>query len=149
MPDDKPAALLSRHAAWPADAAQAVGAGLDAFNDAAAPLYEVAPLACVARDAAGTVVGAALGRRWGRCAELQQLWIDPARRGGGLGRALMAGFEDEAARRGCDRVFLDTFDFQAPAFYRALGYRVVFELDAYPHDIVRCTMLKRLRAPPA
>ena len=52
-----------------------VDQGLDDHNNASAPLHEVRPLACFVRDAAGAVIGGAVGRTWGACAELQQLWV--------------------------------------------------------------------------
>ena len=44
-------------------------------------------------------------------------------RGRGHAMALMARAEDEARRRGATDSVLDTFSFQAPGFYRKLGYR--------------------------
>lgn len=110
---------LSEHEAWPPDAG-VVDDGLDAHN--AASVIGVLPLACMAHGAQGQVLGGALGRTWGECAELQQLWVQPELRGQGLGRALMQRFEAAAARRGVRRVYLTTFSFQAPSFYAALGY---------------------------
>ena len=34
--------------------------------------------------------------------------------------------EEEARKRGCQYVLLDTFEFQAPEFYKKKGYREVF-----------------------
>lgn len=104
---------------WPADA-RIVDEGLDAHN--APSVVGVRPLACLAHGGDGTVLGGALGRTWGECAELQQLWVQPERRGQGLGEALMRRFEAAAAERGVQRVYLTTFSFQAPAFYARLGY---------------------------
>ena len=49
----------------PAAAVAAVDRGLGEANAAAAPLHEVAPLACIASDGDGRVIGGAVGRRWG------------------------------------------------------------------------------------
>ena len=55
---------------------------------------------------------------------------------------------DEAERgalgRGCHSVWLDTFSFQAPGFYRRLGYEVFAELD-WSADHKRIFLRKRLR----
>ncbi len=105
------------------DALAGVDLGLDDANRRAAPqLADVRALACVARDADGTLIGGAVGRTWGACAELQQLWVDARRRGRGLGTALVRRFEARAAERGCTLVYCTTFSFQAPALYRRLGY---------------------------
>ena len=67
---------ISVHDALPEPETTLVGDGLDASNAAAAPLQQVMPLACCARRASGAVVGGAVGRTWGECCELQQLWVD-------------------------------------------------------------------------
>ncbi len=133
---------LTVHDDVPADAGAIVDAGLGASNDAAAPLHEVQALACVARGAAGTVIGGAVGRTWGECCELQQLWVRPDQRRRGLGARLVRGFQAHAAARGCRRFYLETFSFQAPALYRALGYVVALELHGFPHGIVKYTMVR-------
>ena len=133
----------------PPDAAAVVDDGLGAANDAAAPLHEVRGVSAFARNPHGTVIGGAVGRRWGRCCELQQLWVHPAERRRGLGRRLVQAFEQAGRAQGCSRFYLETFSFQAPAFYRALGYRSAFVLDVYPHGIVRHAMQKDDGAPAA
>jgi GNAT superfamily N-acetyltransferase len=135
--------VLTAHDDCPGDAAAVIDAGLGQFNDAAAPLHDVRPLACVAR-ADGTVVGGAIGRRWDQCAELLQLWVREELRGTGLGRRLLLAFEQQAAQHGCTLVILETFSFQAPQFYAALGYAVEHERRAYPHGISKFFMSKTL-----
>jgi ribosomal protein S18 acetylase RimI-like enzyme len=83
-----------------------------------------------------------VGRRWGTCCELQQLWVQPALRRNGLGAALVRAFEAHARGHGCSRFYLETFSFQAPSLYRALGYEVAHELALYPHGIVKFLMVK-------
>lgn len=134
------------HDDLPAAEAALVDAGLGAFNDAAAPLHEVRPLSCFARLPSGVVIGGAVGRTWGRCCELQQLWVEPARRCGGVGTRLVQAFEASAQRRGCTIFYLETFNFQAPDLYRALGYEVAYDHAVYPHGIVKHVMVRTLRA---
>lgn len=130
----------------PADDAAVVDAGLGVANEAAAPLHEVRALACFARDAAGAVIGGAVGRTWGECAELQQLWVEPARRGQGIATQLVRRFEQRALSRGCRRCYLDTFSFQAPALYRTLGYAQVMQIVGFAPGIIKYTMLHELEA---
>ena len=127
----------------PAAEGAIVDAGLGDYNDAAAPLHEVRRLSCFAR-AGGEVIGGAVGRTWGPAAEIQQLWVADAHRHLGIGARLVRAFEARAAGRGCRTLYLETLSFQAPRFYASLGYRVAFELAAFPHGIVRFTMLREL-----
>ncbi|HKX95016.1 MAG TPA: GNAT family N-acetyltransferase [Methylibium sp.] len=124
-------------------AARLIDTGLGEANDAAAPLHEVRPLACHARDAAGQTVGGAVGRTWGACCELQQLWVTPARRRGGIGAALVRRFEALAAQRGCTVFYLETFSFQAPALYRRLGYEVVATIAGFAPGVEKHLMVRR------
>ena len=130
-------------------ALDAVDRGLDDANRRAAPgLADVRPLATAALAADGTVVGGAIGRTWGRCAELQQLWVEPPWRGRGLGRELLQRFEARAAARGCTLVYLTTFSFQAPAFYRRCGYAEVRRIVGFAPGVERFDFEHRLEAPP-
>jgi len=98
---------------------------------------------CVARAEDGRVVGGAVGRTWGACAELQQLWVSPDHRRRGLGTGLVRGFESRARERGCTTFYLETYSFQAPGLYRALGYAPVVELRGMPQDIVKYVMVRK------
>ncbi len=124
--------------------AELIDAGLGEFNQQAAPLHEVKPLAVIARNASGHVTAGAIGRTWDTACELQQLWVQPAQRGAGLGSALMKQFEQSAQARGCTVVYLETFSFQACPFYVRLGYSVADTMDLLPHGIVRWRLVKRL-----
>lgn len=135
---------ISVHDELPPQAAATVDAGLEAANLAAASLHEVASFGCLAHTPLGELVGGAVGRRWGACSELLQLWVQPERRRQGLGRQLVQAFEALARTRGCTSVYLETFSFQAPALYRALGYAVEYERREFPHGIVKYHLLKTL-----
>jgi len=91
------------------------------------------------------VIGGALGRTWGECAELQQLWVHSAWRGVGIGDALVGRFESVATLRGCRLAYLDTFSFQAPDFYRRLGWEVVHAIAGFAPGVEKLRMQKRLQ----
>jgi GNAT superfamily N-acetyltransferase len=133
----------------PPDAAALVDQGIGDFNDRAAPLHEVRALGCFVHTGDDTVLGGAVGRTWGACAELEQLWLPPEHRGTGLGSELLRRFEARAAERGCTLIYLVTYSFQAPEFYKRHGYAAVHGVAGYGHGIVRWHMEKQLGAPAA
>jgi GNAT superfamily N-acetyltransferase len=124
----------------PEDRLLAVDAGLEQHNFAVAPLSEVRQLAAFATDESGTVVGGAVGRTWGRCCELLQLWVVPELRSGGVGSRLLRDFEAHARTRGCTTFYLTTLSYQAPEFYRKHGYAVLAQIAGYPDGIVKFLM---------
>ena len=124
----------------PRDAADLVDGGLGDSNELAAPLHQVRRLASFAR-VDGRVVGGAVGRTWGGCAELQQLWVRSELRRQGLGAQLVRAFEQRAAQRGCTLVYLETFSFQAPRLYASLGYEMRHTVGGYAPGIEKHWMV--------
>jgi GNAT superfamily N-acetyltransferase len=84
------------------------------------------------RDDEGTVVAGISGIVWGGCCELQAMWVDESLRGRGLARALMAGAEAEARRRGCALVVFHAYDLLAGGLYERLGYETVGVIEGCP-----------------
>jgi len=75
--------------------------------------------------------------------EIRGLWVDPALRGRGIGRRLLAAIEAEAARRGCTRAALDSYSWQAPDFYERAGWQRFASLE-YPNGTSRHWFVKEL-----
>jgi GNAT superfamily N-acetyltransferase len=86
----------------------------------------------------------AVGRTWGACAELQQLWVRSELRRQGLGARLVRAFEQRAAQRGCVRVYLTTFTFQAPRLYASLGYEMHHTIEGFGPGIAKHLMVHEL-----
>ena len=78
---------------------------------------------------------------------IDALWVEREFRGRGYGRLLLAKAEEIARSRGCTHSRLDTFDFQARAFYERVGYAVYAQLDGFPPGHVQFHMTKLF--PPA
>jgi GNAT superfamily N-acetyltransferase len=91
------------------------------------------------------VLGGLVGHTWAGWLHVTYLWVDERHRGAGLGGALLARAEEIArAERGCAAARLETWDFQAPDFYRARGYEIVCAIPDYPPGITEFTLTKRL-----
>jgi GNAT superfamily N-acetyltransferase len=106
-----------------------VGDQIDTFNIAVTGIDDWRALAIFVRDDAGQIAAGLTGGTWAGYLEIKNLWVREDLRGRGLGRRLLLSAEQEARARGCAQVLLDTHDFQAPEFYKKLGYVVfgVFE----------------------
>ncbi len=105
---------------------------LDESNMVITGRRDYQPLAIFLRDETGAIRGGAVGYSWGGWLHLEYLWVAEALRGQGYGTKLLRAAEAEARGRGCQGVFLDSFDFQAPEFYRRFGYQVYAELPDLP-----------------
>ena len=96
------------------------------------------------RDATGLIRGGLLGEIWGGWLHVTDLWIEESLRGGGLGRSLMEAAEQEARDEGCRYVHLDSHSFQAPDFYKKLGYEEFGRLKDSPLRHEQVFLWKRL-----
>ncbi len=74
----------------------------------------------------GTVIGAITGRAYYNEVHIGDLVIAENHRRTGLGRRLVRAVEDAYQDKGYTVVTLSTFGFQAPEFYKKLGYTVEF-----------------------
>ena len=72
--------------------------------------------------------------------------VRPDLRRQGLGARLVRAFEQQAAARGCVRVYLETFSFQAPRLYRSLGYEMRHTIAGYGPGIQKHWMVHELGA---
>ncbi len=101
------------------------------------------PLAAIARDSEGQLIGGVSGRSIYRQLLIEVVWVAKEHRGSGLGSRLMALCEQEAIKRGCLAAQLDTLSFQAPAFYAKQGFEVVGSVSGIPGSPDRYFMCKR------
>lgn len=106
---------------------------IDAFNDSHTGLGEPErKLGIFVRDAKGAVQGGVTAVSYYRWMMLDIVFLPETMRGAGLGRQLVGAAEWEAIRRGCIGVWLLSYSFQAPEFYRHLGYEEIGTL-AFPN----------------
>jgi GNAT superfamily N-acetyltransferase len=114
------------------------------YNDSQAGPGQHRPLVVTLRDAAGQVVGGLWGATGYGWLFTQLLVVPESARGKGVGTRLMHMAEQEAIGRGCQNAWLDTFEFQAKAFYERLGYVCFGELADYPSGFSRYFLRKTL-----
>jgi GNAT superfamily N-acetyltransferase len=85
-----------------------------------------------ARDEEGRVLAGISAIVWGGCCELQAMWVEESLRHRGLARALLAGAETEARRRGCALVAFHAYDLLVRGLYERLGYDTVGVIEDCP-----------------
>ncbi|MFG2722358.1 GNAT family N-acetyltransferase [Streptomyces sp. NPDC048416] len=109
------------------------------------PSEKEVPLQVWGLNEAGLLAGGLVGRTWARWLHVDLLWVDPGLRSAGLGGQLL-GHAEELARteRGCGYARVETWDFQAPEFYRKRGYEVVAAIPDYPPGVTEYTLTKHL-----
>lgn len=105
---------------------------LDRYNAAATPGVASAEELTVRVEEDDDLVAGLSGWTWGDAAGIGMTWVHEDHRGSGIGARLLAAFEDEARRRGCTHVFVTSFTFQAPDFYRRQGYEEIFRWESVP-----------------
>jgi GNAT superfamily N-acetyltransferase len=89
-------------------------------------------LAIFVRDPTGEIMAGLHGWTWGGTGFVRTLWVREDLRRQGMGARLLQTAEREAARRGCREMRLDSHGYQAPGFYRRLGYEQIGELPGWP-----------------
>jgi ribosomal protein S18 acetylase RimI-like enzyme len=82
-----------------------------------------------------------VNRGWAYVAVLA---VDEKLRGQGWGEKLMSQAEAWAMENNCAGIWLDTFSFQAPKFYKKLGFTEFGRLPNFPDDQIRHFFKKEL-----
>jgi GNAT superfamily N-acetyltransferase len=96
------------------------------------------------RDDQQKIIAGLSGWTWADACEIRTLWVQPALRGQGHGRALLEAAEQEACRQGCKVIMLSSYSFQAPGFYQKNGYELAWQLHDFPPGHRNCILVKRL-----
>jgi GNAT superfamily N-acetyltransferase len=121
-----------------------IGRGVGNYNKQQAGDNQFQRLCYVLRTPDEEIVGGVLGEIYWGWFYLDLLWVKDELRGHGYGHQLLTRAEDEARQRGAKNVYLDTFSFQAPEFYKQHGYQVFGELQDFPVGQQRYFLKKQL-----
>jgi len=89
------------------------------------------------------IAGILGGTYWGWL-HIDILWVDENFRSKKIGSRLLIAAENEAKKRGCHSVHVDTMSWQAPEFYRKHCYELISELDNIPNGYKKFHFIKRL-----
>ncbi|POX57087.1 N-acetyltransferase [Streptomyces sp. Ru71] len=103
------------------------------------------PLHLWAMDDTDDLAGGLVGHTWAGWLHITYLWVAAPHRGTGLGSHLLTQAEHLAhTDRSCTAARVETWDFQAPDFYRKQGYEVACTIPDYPPGLTEYTLIKRL-----
>jgi len=112
----------------------ALEAGLDSDNAATSGVADQRSFFVRIGDEDGQLVAGLAGWTWGPCAGISLVWVREDSRRTGCGAQLLAAAEDLVRGRGCNRVFVSSFTFQAPQFYERHGFVECARVEDYPLD---------------
>lgn len=121
-----------------------VNKSLEEFNSRAVGPDSHELLNIVEYDEAKNVIAGILGGTYWGWMHLDILWVDEKHRKTGIGSRLLKAAEEEAIRRGCHSVHVDTMSWQAPEFYKKHGYRIIGELNDIPTGNKKFHLVKDL-----
>jgi ribosomal protein S18 acetylase RimI-like enzyme len=90
------------------------------------------------------IMGGISGWTWANACKIQSLWVHPAWRRNGCGSDLLEAAEKEARERDCRVILVESYSFQAPAFYQKHGYELIWQLYDFPPGYHYCYLVKRI-----
>lgn len=111
---------------------QIIGDLIRSYNRSKREAAESEPLNLYIEDENGQLMAGLVAETFGNWLEIEYLFVKEDLRGQGIGSQLLYQAESEAKMRNCRFAFVNTFQFQAPAFYQKHGYKEVFTLKDYP-----------------
>lgn len=95
-------------------------------------------------DENNSIIAGILGGTYWGWLHIDILWVAEKCRKQGIGSKLLKAAEEEAQKRGCHSVHLDTMSWQAPEFYKKHGYKIISELENIPAGNKKFHLIKEL-----
>ena len=99
---------------------------------------------CFAAEENGSIVGVITGRAYYNEVHIGDLIVGKECRRDGVGSKLVAAVEDAFAGKGYENIALTTFGFQAPEFYKKLGYELEFVREDKDPRLSKYFYIKRI-----
>ena len=112
---------------------QIIGDLIRSYNRSKREVAESEPLNLYIEDEHGEIMAGLVAETFGNWLQIEYLFVKEDLRGQGIGSQLLQQAESEAKKRNCRFAFVNTYQFQAPAFYQKHGYKEVFTLKDYPY----------------
>ena len=113
--------------------AQEIGGLIRSYNRSKRETTESEPLNLYVEDEHGQLLAGLVAETFGNWLEIEYLFVKEEFRGQGIGSQLLQQAESEAKKKNCRYAFVNTYQFQAPAFYQKYDYKEVFTLKDYPY----------------
>ena len=99
---------------------------------------------CFVAEDNGNIAGVIIGRAYYNEVHIGDLIIGKGYRRDGIGSKLVAAVEDEYKGKGYEKIALTTFGFQAPEFYKKLGYELEFVREDKDPKLSKYFYLKKI-----
>lgn len=123
---------------------QELGNLIRAHNQSKREPSKSEPLNIYVEDQQGNLIAGMVAETFGHWLEIEYLYVQEDFRGQGIGSNILNRAEKEARERKCKYSFVNTYQFQAPDFYKKHGYEEVFALKEYPYTGERYYYTKAL-----
>ena len=118
---------------------------LYAFNSVKINKHDGEYFSAILRDVHNEMVAGVAGWTWAGVCEITQLWVTENLRNTGIGSRLLAAAENRAKSKGCVRILVRSYSFQAPHFYMKHGYQVEHIVNAFPAGHSYFILTKRMK----
>ena len=102
---------------------------------------------CFVAEDNGNIAGVIIGRAYYNEVHIGDLIIGKGYRRDGIGSKLVAAVEEAYKGKGYEKIALTTFGFQAPEFYKKLGYELEFVREDKDPKLSKYFYLKKIQVP--
>ena len=101
---------------------------------------------CFIAEEGGNIAGVIIGRAYYNEIHIGDLIVGKGYRRDGIGSRLVAAVEDAYKGKGYEKIALTTFGFQAPEFYKKLGYELEFVRRDNDPKLCKYFYLKKIKS---